>query len=89
MEKKRDYDIGRVSCVIKKMIRGMKIFSLLLCLSLSSVFANSSAQVRLSLEMKEVALKEVFDEIMRLTDYKFVYSNNECERAGKISERER
>lgn len=63
----------------------MKIFSLLLCLSLSSVFANSSAQVRLSLEMKEVALKEVFDEIMRLTDYKFVYSNNECERAGKIS----
>lgn len=85
MKKKRDYDIGRESYVIKKMIRVMKIFSLLLCLSLSSVFANSSAQVRLSLEMKEVALKEVFDEIMRLTDYKFVYSNNECERAGKIS----
>lgn len=63
----------------------MKIFSFLLCLSLSSVFANSSAQVRLSLEMKEVALKEVFDEIARLTNYKFVYSNNECERAGKIS----
>ncbi len=63
----------------------MKLFGLLLCLSLSSVAANSLGQVRLSLEMKDVALEEVFNEIVRLTDYKFIYSNNEFESVGKIS----
>lgn len=85
MEKNRDFDIGWGSNVIKKMFRTMKVFICILVLSLSSVTASTFSQVRVSIDVKNATLKEVFKEITKLTGYEFVYSNNEIERIGKVS----
>ena len=85
MEKNRDYDIGWGSNVIKKMFRIMKGFICFLILGLSTVSASTFSQVRVSIDMKNATLKEVFKEITKVTGYEFVYSNNEVESVGKIS----
>ena len=63
----------------------MRIFICILVLGLSTVSANSFSQVRVSIDVKDVTLKEVFKEITKITGYEFVYSNNEVENAGKVS----
>ncbi|WP_273496944.1 SusC/RagA family TonB-linked outer membrane protein [Butyricimonas sp. An62] len=63
----------------------MKVFICILVLSLSSVTASTFSQVRVSIDVKNATLKEVFKEITKLTGYEFVYSNNEIERIGKVS----
>ena len=85
MEKNRDFDIGWGSNVMLKMFRIMKVFISILIMGLSTVSANTFSQVRVSLDMKNVTLKEVFKEITKLTGYEFVYSNNEIEHIGKVS----
>ena len=85
MKKNRDLDIGWRYKVIKKMFRTMKVFICILVLSLSSVTASTFSQVRVSIDVKNATLKEVFKEITKLTGYEFVYSNNEIERIGKVS----
>jgi len=85
MEKNRDFDIGWGSNVIKKMFRTMKVFICILVLGLSTVSASTFSQVRVSIDMKNVTLKEVFKEITKVTGYEFVYSNNELEEIGRIS----
>ena len=85
MEKNRDFDIGWGSNVMLKMFRIMKVFICILIMGLSTVSANTFSQVRVSLDMKNVTLKEVFKEITKLTGYEFVYSNNEIEHIGKVS----
>lgn len=85
MEKNRDFDIGWGSNVIMKMFRVMKVFICILVLSLSTVSANTFSQIRVSIDMKNATLKEVFKEITKVTGYEFIYSNNEVENVGKIS----
>lgn len=85
MEKNRDFDIGWRSSVIMKMFRIMKVFICILILGLSTVSASTFSQVRVSIDMKNATLKEVFKEITKVTGYEFVYSNNELESVGKIS----
>lgn len=85
MEKNRTFDIGRGSHVICKMLRITKILLSLTVLGLSTVTANTFSQVRLSIEMKNVTLKAVFEEITRSTGYEFVYSDNEVENAETVS----
>lgn len=85
MEKNRTFDIGRGSHVICKMLRITKILLFLCVLGLSTVTANTFSQVRLSIEMKNATLKEVFEEITRATGYEFVFSDNEVENAGSVS----
>ena len=85
MEKNRDFDIGWGSNVIMKMFRIMKVFICILILGLSTVSASTFSQVRVSIDMKNATLKEVFKEITKVTGYEFVYSNNEVESVGKIS----
>ena len=71
MEKNRDYDIGWGSNVIKKMFRIMKGFICFLILGLSTVSASTFSQVRVSIDMKNATLKEVFKEITKVMDIKF------------------
>ena len=63
----------------------MKGFICFLILGLSTVSASTFSQVRVSIDMKNATLKEVFKEITKVTGYEFVYSNNEVESVGKIS----
>ena len=47
--------------------------------------ANAFGQVRCSLNVKDVSLKEAFQKISEMTNYQFVYSNNEIEAAGTVT----
>ena len=85
MEKNRDFDIGWGSNVMQKMFQVMKVFICFFILGLSTVSAKSISQERISLDVKNVTLKEVFKEITKVTGYEFVYSNNEVEQVGRIS----
>ena len=85
MEKNRDFDIGWESNVTCKMLRVMRIFICIFVLGLSTVSANTFSQVRLSIDVKDATLKEVFKEITKITGYEFVYSNNEVENAGNVT----
>ena len=85
MEKIRDFDIGWEPNVICKMLRIMRVFICIFVLGLSTVSANTFSQVRLSIDVKDATLKEVFKEITKLTGYEFVYSNNEVEQVGKVT----
>ena len=85
MEKNRDFDIGWESNVICKMLRIMRVFICIFVLGLSTVSANTFSQVRLSIDVKDATLKEIFKEITKITGYEFVYSNNEVEQVGKVT----
>ena len=85
MEKIRDFDIGWESNVICKMLRIMRVFICIFVLGLSTVSANTFSQVRLSIDVKDATLKEIFKEITKSTGYEFVYSNNEVEQVGKVT----
>lgn len=85
MEKIRDFDIGWEPNVICKMLRIMRVFICIFVLGLSTVSANTFSQVRLSIDVKDATLKEIFKEITKITGYEFVYSNNEVEQVGKVT----
>ncbi|MDR2810093.1 MAG: TonB-dependent receptor plug domain-containing protein [Tannerellaceae bacterium] len=56
--------------------RKMKLITILLCLSISSVFASSYGQkTLLSIEMKEKPIAEVFDAIEQQSDFAFFYNS--------------
>ena len=85
MEKKRDFDIGRGSMSSKSM---KSLARTVMCTMLFVSFAfvaNAFGQVRCSLNVKEASLKEVFQELGNLTDYRFVYSNNEIEAVSDVT----
>lgn len=85
MKKNRDLDIGRCSCVVRKIWLAMRIWCVFMLLGLTTVAARSHSQVRLNLSLKEVSLAEVFKEISRVSGYEFVYSSNELKDYARVN----
>ena len=81
MKKNRDYDVGRQSCLRKILIVCCFFMGMLLVPRL--VFAQK--EVRVSLQMKNVTLVQVFDEIKKQCGYEFVYSSNQLTGVKNVS----
>lgn len=76
MKKKQDFDIGQK--LMKRFICILFILS-----GIVGVYAQNPKNVTIS--VKDVPLKTVFDEITRQTGYDFAYSSDIIRQAGKIS----
>ena len=85
MRKKCDFDIGWGKMSRKCVIGGLRTAVCTVALLLFAFAANAFGQVRCSLNVKEVSLKEAFQKISEATNYRFVYSDNEVEAAGTVT----
>ncbi|MFR5658544.1 MAG: hypothetical protein ACLUDU_11485 [Butyricimonas faecihominis] len=64
----------------------MKLFWILMCVFTFSVSANTLAQQeRVSLNLKDVAVRALFDEIQRQTNLYFVFNTELTDRLGQLS----
>ena len=64
----------------------MKLFWILMCVFTFSVSAESLAQQeRVSLNLKDVAVRALFDEIQRQTNLYFVFNTELTDRLGQLS----
>ena len=77
----------RLPCGMRKKIeRVMKLFWILMCALTFSVSANTFAQQeRVSLDLKDVAIRVLFDEIQRQTSLYFVFNTELTDRLGQLS----
>ena len=77
----------RLPCGTRKKIeRVMKFFWILMCAFTFSVSANSFAQQeRVSLNLKDVAVRTLFDEIQRQTNLYFVFNTEQTDQLGQLS----
>ena len=85
MRKKRDLDVGSEQAQKHGASSMTKTATCLLVLLFSVFVAQASGQVRLSLDVKDMSLREIFSKITEQTDYEFVYSNNEIEAVGNVT----
>lgn len=70
----------------EKIEKVMKLFWILMCLFTFSVSANTLAQQeRVSLNLKDVAVRALFDEIQRQTNLYFVFNTELTDRLGQLS----
>ena len=70
----------------EKIEKVMKLFWILMCLFTFSVSANTLAQQeRVSLNLKDVAVRTLFDEIQRQTNLYFVFNTELTDRLGQLS----
>ncbi|WP_161554484.1 TonB-dependent receptor [Sinomicrobium soli] len=64
----------------------IRIFVLSVCLGLSSIYAEDSrSQTRIDINVQDAALKEVFENIERKTDYIFFYPDGVQQSKRKVS----
>lgn len=85
MKKKR---LDRLFCwvVVKKMLRIMRLCLVLLCVFTLSATARTFAQnERVSLNLVNVSVKELFDEIQRQTQFCFLFNPEQTALIGKLS----
>ena len=69
----------------KKVFRAMKLtFLLSMCFTLS-LSATTLAQQRVSMQLGETKLKNVFEEIQRQTNHVLVYSDDQMELGKKVT----
>ena len=70
----------------EKIEKVMKLFWILMCVFTFSVSANTLAQQeRVSLNLKDVAVRTLFDEIQRQTNLYFVFNTELTDRLGQLS----
>lgn len=70
----------------KKLIRTMKITCLLLLVAIVQVSASTYAQsTKLTLDMKNAKLSELFDEIENSSEFRFFYDSNEIDLTREVS----
>lgn len=70
----------------EKIEKVMKLFWILMCVFTFSVSANTLAQQeRVSLNLKDVAVRALFDEIQRQTNLYFVFNTELTDRLGQLS----
>lgn len=77
----------RLPCGMRKKIESvMKFFWILMCAFTFSVSANTFAQQeRVSLDLKDVAIRTLFNEIQRQTNLYFVFNTELTDRLGQLS----
>ncbi|NER13872.1 SusC/RagA family TonB-linked outer membrane protein [Leptobacterium flavescens] len=54
----------------------MKIYAVLLCISIAKLFADNTYAQNISLKMRNVELKTIFTEIEKKSEYSFFYNNS-------------
>ncbi len=70
----------------KKLIRTMKITCLLLLVAIVQVSASTYAQsTKLTLDMKNAKLSELFEEIENSSEFRFFYDSNEIDLTREVS----
>ncbi len=70
----------------KKLIRTMKITCLLLLVAIVQVSASSYAQsTKLTLDMKDAKLSELFNEIESSSEFRFFYDSNEIDLSREVT----
>lgn len=76
----------RNSLIIPKTDLKMKLTFLLLFISLFNINASSYSQnTKISLNLDNVTIESVFSEVMRKTDFKFLFSENEINLQRRVS----
>ncbi len=70
----------------KKLIRTMKITCLFLLVAIVQVSASSYAQsIKLTLDMKNAKLSELFEEIENSSEFRFFYDSNEIDLSREVT----
>ena len=85
MKRKQDSDVERGKAQERGLIPITRTAMCLLVFLFSVSIAQASGQIRLSLNVKDMSLREVFNKITEQTDYEFVYSDNEVEAVGNVT----
>ena len=67
---------------LSQFLRMMKIALVFVFLSVSSLFASVNAQ-RVSIELKNVSLREIFEQVKKQTGMSFMYSNDDIRHLQK------
>ncbi|MCD6355378.1 MAG: secretin and TonB N-terminal domain-containing protein, partial [Prolixibacteraceae bacterium] len=71
---------------LTKLLRVMKITCLLLMIALVQVSASTYSQTtKLTLNLKKVALSEVFDKIEKTSEFRFFYDSEEIDPSAEVS----
>ncbi|MFV0267679.1 MAG: STN domain-containing protein [Draconibacterium sp.] len=64
----------------------MKLLTLLICLAMASVAADSySQQTKFNINANNITLKDIFRQIERESDFIFVYSENNLDLQRKVN----
>jgi len=72
--------------ILTKTSLKMKLTTLLLVVSLFKIQANTYSQnTKISIDLSEVSVSEVFNEIESLTEFRFLYKDNELDLKRKVS----
>lgn len=69
----------------KHLIRIMKIYSLLICITISKLFSFSTYSQNISISLDEVTLQIAIKEIEEKSDYRFFYNNNLIDISKRVS----
>ncbi|RIH66865.1 SusC/RagA family TonB-linked outer membrane protein [Mariniphaga sediminis] len=84
--KKFDVRRKRLSPVLKKILLVMKLTTFILMISMLHVSATVYSQAtKLSLNLREVTIKEVLQEIESMSKFRFIYQNEEVDLNKKIN----
>ena len=85
MKKNPDPNRGR-ELLLKKLSRVMKLYLLILVLTVSSVSASVYSQnARLTLKMQNATIAEVFDAIEKQSDFFFFYNKEQTNDQQRVS----
>ena len=86
MEKESWHEISRLFRLAGRLGKAMRLTVMLVCVSVSSLFANASAQsMRVDLKVEDKSLVEVMDILKAQTGYSFVYSAGDVENVRGIT----
>ena len=69
----------------KHLIRIMKIYSLLICITLSKLFSFNTYSQNISISLKEATLKVAIEEIEEKSEFRFFYNNSLIDISKKVS----
>ncbi|WP_282085708.1 SusC/RagA family TonB-linked outer membrane protein [Aquimarina algiphila] len=69
----------------KHLIRIMKIYSLLICITISKLFSFNTYSQNISISLEEATLQMAIEEIEEKSEYRFFYNNNLIDISKKVS----
>jgi TonB-dependent starch-binding outer membrane protein SusC len=86
MEKFKNYYEDKKNPHLLKLLRIMKVTCFLIFISLFQISAETYSQAtKLTLNMKNVALSEIFIEIENISEFRFFYDSNEIDPSSKVT----
>ena len=80
------FPIGKGIMPCGKILKTMKVFTLIMIIAIVQVSARSYSQnARLSLNMNDVTIKKVLNEIENQSEYRFLYSDSKIDVKNKVN----